>query len=83
MLSRIRAIIGVRSNIPSGGMTRRIGPSSGSVIWCSNWLIVVIIGLVAPITSTHDMIILPRIASQSAVKKRELKLKKKNIQYLL
>ena len=75
MLSRIRAIIGVRSNIPSGGMTRRIGPSSGSVIWCSNWLIVVIIGLVAPITSTHDMIILPRIASQSAVKKRLRKFK--------
>lgn len=70
-----KAIIGVRSNIPKGGTTRRIGARSGSVIWFSNWLIVSIIGLVSPIAPIQDMIILARIASWSAEKKRLTKFK--------
>lgn len=45
------------------------------MIWFSNWLIVSIIGLVSPIAPIQDMIILARIASWSAEKKRLTKFK--------
>ena len=39
-VNKISAIMGVRSNMPSGGMTRRNGPRIGSVILCRTSLLV-------------------------------------------
>ena len=61
----IKAIIGVRSNMPSGGTIFRMGASIGSVIWSRNWEI-----LSSPLGDIQDIITRPNIARLSAVKRR-------------
>ena len=55
--NRIKAIIGVKSNIPNMGMTRRIGAKIGSVIWCK----ITLMGSFPP-GEIHDMTTRPTMA---------------------
>ncbi len=56
-LSRRSATIGVRSNIPIEGITRRMGARMGSVTWYS----IELMGS-SPLGETHDMTTLPKMA---------------------
>ena len=69
--------------MPNGGITRRNGPRTGSVIWLSMSLIVLTIGESGANMVTHDMITRASIASDKAVRNRFMKVAKKfNCPYL-
>ena len=53
----IRTAIGVKSNVPVRGITRRIGANTGSVIWYK----IRLTGSL-PLGEIHDMIARPKMA---------------------
>ena len=69
--------MGVRSNIPSGGITRLRGPRIGSVICLRTLLIDSTSGDSGANMVTHDMMTLASIASVRASTNRKMNVEKK------
>lgn len=69
--SRIRAIMGVKSNMPVEGKTCRMTARMGARIGSVTWKRIVLIGSL-PVGETHDMMTLPKMAKFKAYTRYEI-----------